>query len=82
MTRQAHHRADNRTGPHHSWLRKKTYHLLKVMRPGFVSLRLLATARPAGNGLWHLDAAVMLELRRALDDFRPYAEDTDGKAWE
>lgn len=81
MRKEPHHRVDNRTGPHHRWLRQKTYHLLKFGRPGYVSLRMVAQMRTIRPGVYEIPPALVLEWREAVADFEPYALDTEGTVW-
>lgn len=82
MQRAAHHRADYRVGPHHSWLRRKAYHLAKL----FVALRLLgellAALRPIGRGVYQLDRVhLMPKARDAFADAAIYLDDETGDVW-
>jgi hypothetical protein len=63
-------------------MRRKTYHLLKVMRPGHIARRIVLVARPVSRGVYAIPEDLFLELRSAIDDFAPYADDTDGRIWE
>ena len=81
MRRIATHRADYRTGPHHSWIRRKTYHLSKVMKPGHVGIRVVDAMRCERPGLYAIPPVLVMELRDAILDFRPYAEDETGEVW-
>lgn len=79
--RAAHHRADFRTGPHHSWLRKKTYHLSVVFRPtralGAVLEELARVGFPAG-----FNRVVSLRAREAYEAALPYVTDETGEVWK
>jgi hypothetical protein len=79
--RSAHHRAINRTGPHYAWLQRKAFHLSRVFRPGLVGERLVDQMRTIRPGLYEIPPSVVLEFRAALEDFRPYARDTEGTVW-
>ena len=64
------------------WVAKKTYHLTKVMRPGHVLRRILAAMRPLGHGAYAIPPDLVIEARDAVEDFVPYADDTEGKVWQ
>ena len=82
MPRMAHHRADNRVGPHHTWLRRKAYHLVKVFRPLNASHRILVSMRPVAAGIYAMDPVLVADWRRAVEEAMPYARDTEGKVSE
>lgn len=80
--RSAHHRSDFRTGPHHSWLRRKAYHLAKL----FAALRavrtLLEELRPVGPGLYRLDRVYLMpKAREAFRAVAIYLDDEEGDVW-
>lgn len=80
--RTAHHRADYRTGPHHNWLRRKSYHLNRLYRALRAALELIVGLRPVGPGLYRLERPfLMSRARQALDDVRHYLEDESGDVW-
>ena len=81
MKKQPHHRSLFRTGPEHRWLQRKTYHLLKFGKPGFVGLRIRREMRTIRPGLYEIPPALVLEWREALADFEPYALDSEGTVW-
>lgn len=81
MTRTSSHRllwADTAA----KWVARKTYHLTKAMRPGYVLRRILAAMRPVGHGAYAIPADLVIEARDAVEDFNPYADDLDGRIWE
>lgn len=82
MSRQAHHRSDYRVGPHHAWVRRKTYHLTKFGKPGFVGIRLLDSWQNVGPGLYRIPPHLVLEFVDAIRHFRPYADDQTGDVWK
>lgn len=82
MRRTAHHRTEYRLGPEHRWVRRKAYHLAKFGGPGFVGRRIRQAMRTISPGVYAIPAGLVLEWRQSLDDFEPYATDTDGSVWE
>jgi hypothetical protein len=82
MPRMAHHRSDNRVGPHHTWLRRKAYHLMKVLRPVAASQRILMAMRPVSAGVYAVDPMLVADWRVAVEDAMPYVRDTEGTVWE
>lgn len=82
MARTAHHRADQRTGPHHAWVRRKTYHLSKVFRPGFTGQRMVDAWQVEAPGLYRIPPHLVLDFLEALRHFRPYATDDTGDVWQ
>jgi hypothetical protein len=80
--RTAHHRTEYRTGPHHSWLRRKTYHLTKLIRLVRVCERLSANMRWLSPRVYEHDSLLLSQWRDAIRDAAPYANDTEGTVWE
>lgn len=81
MTRAAHHRADYRTGPHHSWVRRKAYHLAKVLAPtwalGDILRELDRVGFPAG-----FNRVISLRARHVYEEALIYATDETGEVWK
>jgi hypothetical protein len=82
MPRTAHHRAIHRTGPHHSWVQRKAYHLGVVLAPARVGLRIRRAMRRPSTGIYQIPPGLMLEFLAALDRAEPYATDESGEVWE
>lgn len=81
MARQAHHRADYRVGPHHAWVRRKTYHLNKILRLAHASHRMARSMRCVSPGVYQIPAADRLAWLNALEDAWFYACDESGEVW-
>lgn len=81
MTRQAHHRSDYRPGPHHSFLRRKSYHLAKMIAHIRASERMLRETRYLSGGAIYITPVARLEWRRTLEDALVYANDDTGEVW-
>lgn len=97
MARMAHQRSIYRTGPHQSWVQRKTYHLMKIIRAIRACGRHL-DAMPAEGGCFschrcgHLQSlprgvyrpcpAALSALRECYRDAKPYADDTTGDVWQ
>lgn len=82
MTRAGHHRAVFRTGPHHTWLQKKTYHIAKastgpILALGAIIGELVRVGVPSG-----FNPVVLLRARKAYDEALPYATDETGEVWK
>lgn len=82
MARQAHHRVDYRVGPHHAWVRRKAYHLNKVLRVVHASRRMARSMRALGRGAWDIPPADRLAWLEALEDAWLYAADETGEVWK
>lgn len=82
MQRSAHHRVDYRSGPHHSWLRRKAYHLAKLFQAVRIGLELIRSLQPLGRGIYRLDALhLMPQARKAFGDAQIYLDDETGDVW-
>lgn len=81
MARQAHHRADYRVGPHHAWVRRKAYHLNKILRLAHASHRMARSMRCQSPGIYQIPAADRLAWLQALEDAWFYACDETGEVW-
>lgn len=82
MPRMAHHRVDNRTGPHHGWCQRKAYHLMKIFKLVHASIRMAASMRCVGPGHYYIPPADRLAWLDALDNAKPYATDETGDVWK
>jgi len=82
VQRSAHHRADYRVGPHHSWLRRKAYHLAKMFAAVRILGELLSALRPIGDGVYKLDRVYLMpKAREAFADAAIYLGDERGDVW-
>lgn len=81
MGRQAHHRADYRIGPHHAWVRRKTYHLNKILRHVHAAKRMASSMRCLGPGIYQIPPGDRLAWLEALEDAWLYAADETGDVW-
>lgn len=82
MARQAHHRVDYRIGPHHAWIRRKTYHLAHWWKLHRAVERFIASMRWQGRSLYEVNSADLDSLREACRRSQPYADDTTGEVWK
>lgn len=82
MPRMAHQRTIYRSGPHHGWLQRKAYHLMKVFKVVHASIRMAGSMRCESPGLYRIPPADRLAWLEALDDAKPYAQDTTGDIWQ
>lgn len=82
VPRMAHQRSIYRTGPHQSWLQRKTYHLMKIFSHVNASIRMRRSMRCLSPGVYHIPPADRLAWLETLDDAEPYARDTTGDRWK
>jgi hypothetical protein len=80
--RTAHHRTEYRTGPHHSWLRRKAYHLTKLFRHVWASVRMAESMRWLSPGVYAINPTIVSQWKGSIDDAVPYAQDQEGTVWE